>query len=324
MQPNLHDIEMAATRLAGRAVRTPMLSSPMLDEATGGRILLKCETLQKTGSFKFRGAYNAVAALTADARARGVVALSSGNHAQGVAAAAAFFGTEATIVMPADAPRAKVEGTKRFGGRVVPYDRAGEDRDEIAARIMATSGASLIHPFNDNDVIAGQGTVGLEIAEYCSASGDRPEAVLVPCSGGGLSAGIHIALHEKLPGARVHVVEPEGFDDYARSLAAGAIRPNERRSGSICDALMSRFPGGIGFEVNQRLGAGAVSVADPSVLAAVAFAFRHLKLVVEPGGAAGLAAVLSDAFDARGKCVVVVLSGGNIDPETMAAALASP
>jgi threonine dehydratase len=324
MPVTIHDIEAAASRLGGLALPTPLLSNPELDRITGGRIWLKCENLQRTGSFKFRGAYNAVAALAPDVRRHGVVACSSGNHAQGVAAAATLLGIASTIVMPADAPRLKVEGTRRLGGRVVPYDRASEDRDAIAARIVAQTGGAFIHPYNDPNVIAGQGTVGLEIAAACQSEGWRPDAVLVPCSGGGFSAGVNLAMTARGTGARIYVVEPAGFDDYGRSLASGSPQRNAEMAGSICDALMAPTPGAISFAINRSLGAGALAVSDDDALAAMAFAFGTLKLVVEPGGATGLAALLSGRFDARGKAVVVVLSGGNVDPERMMAALASP
>lgn len=324
MTPTLEDIEAAARRLDGIAVRTPLLSSPALDAVTGGRIRLKVETLQRTGSFKFRGAYNAVSSLTAELGRNGVVATSSGNHAQGVAAAASILGYRATIVMPADAPQLKIEGTRRLGGEVILYDRAHEDRDAIAADIMARTGCVLIHPFNDRNVIAGQGTVGLEIAADGEATGFHPEAVLVPCSGGGFSSGVNLAMTARGTGARTYVVEPAGFDDYGRSLAAGSLQRNPVLSGSICDALLAPTPGAISFEINKRLGAGALAVTDREVLEAMAFAFRTLKLVVEPGGAVALAALLSGRFDARGRNVVVILSGGNVDPATMMTALASP
>lgn len=324
MAPDFADVEAAARRLEGMAFRTPILTSPVLDAATGGRILLKCENLQRTGSFKFRGAFNAVSAISAEKLANGVVACSSGNHAQGVAAAATLLGAPSTIVMPADAPQLKIEGTRRLGGRVVLYDRAREDRDAIAAEIVAETGGTFVHPFDDPRVIAGQGTVGLEIADHCDRVGLRPDAVLVPCSGGGFSSGVNLAVSTRLPGARVYVAEPEGFDDYARSLSAGSRQRNERLSGSLCDALQAPTPGAITFAINQRLDAGAVAASDAEALSAMAFAFIHLKLVVEPGGAVGLAALLSGRFDARGKCVVVVLSGGNVDPAVMTQALAFP
>jgi threonine dehydratase len=324
MVPSFEDIRAAARRIEPHAVRTPLVTSAALDAATGGRIFLKCETLQRTGSFKFRGAYNAIAALDEASRRRGVVACSSGNHAQGVAAAAALFGVGATIVMPDDAPAAKIEGTRRLGAAIVSYRRAEEDRDAIAAAIVAETGASLVHPYDDAMVIAGQGTIGLEVADDLAARGIAADALLTPCGGGGLSAGIGLAIRALSPQTAVYLVEPAGFDDYARSLAAGAILPNERSAGSVCDALLARQPGAIGFAVNRRTAAGALSVTDEEALAAVAFAFRELKLVVEPGGAAALAALLAGRIDARGRAVVVVLSGGNIDPAMMSRALASP
>ncbi len=319
----IDDIESAASRLSGKAVRTPLLGSAELDARVGGRVLIKPETLQRTGSFKFRGAYNAVAALPASERAAGIVAVSSGNHAQGVAAAAALFGIPATIVMPDDAPRAKLDGTRRLGATVITYDRAaGVDREAIAAEVTARTGGRLIHPYNEPLVIAGQGTIGLEIAADCAAAGVAVDAVLTPCGGGGLSSGLALALHHRMPGTGLYLVEPEAFDDYGRSLASGRIERNAGASGSVCDALQASAPGAVGFAINSRLAAGALAVADDEALAAVAFAFRRLKLVVEPGGAVALAAVLSGRFDAAGRTVVVVLSGGNIDEAMLARALA--
>lgn len=319
----IDDIEAAARRLAGQAARTPLLSSRALDDASGVRVLLKPETLQRTGSFKFRGAFNAVAALGERERKAGVVAVSSGNHAQGVAAAAAHFDIRATIVMPEDAPRAKLDGTRRLGAEVVTYRRADEDREAIAADLVARTGARLIHPYNEPLVIAGQGTIGLEIAEDLAALGLVADAVLVPCGGGGLSSGVALALSHRMPSASVHLVEPEGFDDYARSLASGRPARNPRASGSVCDALMAASPGPIGFAINARLAAGALAVSDDEALAAVRFAFRVLKLVVEPGGAVPLAALLTGRFAAAGKTVVLVLSGGNIDEAMLQRALAA-
>jgi threonine dehydratase len=320
--PAIADVHRAAARIAGHAVRTPLVSSPFLDEQVGGRVLLKCEVLQRTGSFKFRGAYNALAALPRETRSRGVVAVSSGNHGQGVAEAARLMGVRATIVMPADAPLAKRRRTERSGAQVVTYDRATEDREGVAARYIAEHGGSFVHPFNDADVIAGQGTIGLEIAADCDAAGLRPDAVLVPCSGGGLSSGVGISVKAWSPSTQMVLVEPEGFDDYARSLAAGVIERNERMAGSICDALLAPAPGAIGFALNRRARTMATAVSDEEVLAAIAFAFRELKLVVEPGGAVALAAVLSGHVAARGRTVVVVLSGGNIDEPMLTRALA--
>ena len=320
--PTIAEVRRAAERIAGHAVRTPLVSNPFLDEQVGGRVLLKCENLQRTGSFKFRGAYNALAAMGRDRREHGVVALSSGNHAQGVAEAARLFGVRATIIMPADAPESKRQRTERSGGRIVAYDRTSENREVVAARTIAEHGGTLVHPFNDAEVIAGQGTIGLEIAADCAAAGFRVDAVLVPCSGGGLSAGIGLAVRDWSPATEMVLVEPEGFDDYRRSLAAGAIVANQQSAGSVCDALLVAAPGALGFAINRANAASAVAVSDAEALAAVAFAFRELKLVVEPGGAVALAAVLAGRMEARGRTLVVVLSGGNIDGPMLARALA--
>ncbi len=319
--PTIADVKTAAERLRGHAVRTPLLSSPALDEAAGTQVFLKPETLQRTGSFKFRGAYNAIAALSRGARDAGVVAVSSGNHAQGIAEAARLFGIRATIVMPADAPAIKRERTLRSGARIVDYDRAAEDRDSVAAAFIAEHGGTLIHPYDNPEVIAGQGTVGLEIAEDCAEREVRPDVVVVPCGGGGLSSGAGLAVRDRFPGAAIVLVEPEGFDDYARSLAAGRLEANRATSGSVCDALLAPSPGPIGFALNRANLATAVAVSDTDALAAVAFAFRELKLVVEPGGAVALAALLSGRIDAGGQTVVVVLSGGNVDPPVLRRAL---
>lgn len=322
--PTIADIREAAERIAGEAVRTPLLRSPLLGDRLGGRVFLKCENLQRTGSFKFRGAYNAIAALTADERRHGVVAVSSGNHAQGVAEAARLFGIASTIVMPADAPATKRAGVVSRGGRIVDYDRASQDREAVAAALIEAEGGVLVHPFNDPLVIAGQGTIGVEIAEEANQLGFRPDAVLIPCGGGGLSAGIAAALDGLSPETEVFIVEPRDFDDYGRSLAAGTILANRSASGSICDALLSQSPGAIGFALNRRNLTGALVVSDDEALGAVAFAVRTLKLVLEPGGAVGLAALLGGGFDCHGKSVVVVLSGGNIDGAMLARALAIP
>jgi len=323
MTPTIDDIRMAAKRIAAEAVRTPLLASTALDEITGGRVYLKCENLQRTGSFKFRGAYNAVASLSETERAHGVVASSSGNHAQGIAEAARLFGVPATIVMPHDAPSSKRDGTRRRGASIVDYNRATADRDALTASIVADTGAELIHPYNDGRVIAGQGTIGLEIAEDLARRGEQADIVMVPCGGGGMSAGISLAIAAESPSTQVYLAEPEGFDDYARSLASGSVQRNARTNGSICDALMAPQPGAIGFAINRATGAHAVSVSDAEALAAVAFAFRTLKLVVEPGGAAALAGLLSGRIDARGKTVAILLSGGNIDLDVLERALAA-
>ena len=322
--PTIADIRAAAARIAGEAIRTPLLASPALGERLGGRIFLKCENLQRTGSFKFRGAYNALAALGHEQRRHGVVAVSSGNHAQGVAEAARLFGVASTIVMPADAPATKRAGVVNCGGRIVDYTRASEDRDAVAAALIAREGGALVHPYNDPLVIAGQGTIGLEIVEDAERLGFRPDAVLVPCGGGGLSAGIGVAMRAVASSTAIFVVEPRDFDDYGRSLAAGAIVANRSASGSICDALLAPSPGSIGFALNRRNLTGAFAVGDDEALAAVAVAARVLKLVVEPGGAVALAALLFGRYDCRDKSVVVVLSGGNVDEAMLTRALAIP
>jgi len=320
--PTIDDVHAAARRIAGQAVNTPLLSSSQMDARVGAPVLLKCENLQRTGSFKFRGAYNAIAALGDAERRQGIVAVSSGNHAQAVAEAARLFGVPATIVMPADAPRLKRERTERSGGKVIAYDRAKDDRDAVAAAHIARHGGVLVHPYNDANVIAGQGTIGLEIAEECAARGITPAMALVPAGGGGLSGGVGLALRHAYPRLAFRVVEPAGFDDYGRSLTAGHALANARTSGSVCDALLARAPGAIGFALNCASEAVGVAVTDEEALAAVAFAFRELKLVVEPGGAVGLAALLAGRVTASGSgAIVVVLSGGNIDEATMARAL---
>jgi threonine dehydratase len=321
--PTIADIEAARDRLLGRARRTPLLAATPLDTETGGRILFKLETLQHTGSFKFRGAYNRLAQLDAEARRHGVVAYSSGNHAQGVAAAARLLDVPATIVMPRDAPRTKLDNTRALGASVVEYDRDRESREKIAARIAQEREAVLVPAFDDGDIVAGQGTVGLEIAEQCAALGVTPDDVVVACSGGGLVAGIALALEATIPGARVWTAEPAGFDDHQRSLAAGRRLRNDRLSGSICDALMAPTPGEITFEINRRLLAGGLVATDDEVREAVAWAARTLKLVVEPGGAVGLACVRNARLPTHGRTVVVVLTGGNIDASLLRSILAA-
>jgi threonine dehydratase len=320
--PTVADVHRAAGRIAGHAVRTPLHSSIFLDELVGGRVLLKCENLQRTGSFKFRGAYNALAAMDRATREAGVVAVSSGNHGQGVAEAARLFGVRATIFMPSDAPATKRARTERSGARIETYDRGTQNRESVAAEFIATHGGTLVHPFNDFHVIAGQGTIGLEFMDDCAAAGIRPDAVVAPCGGGGLSSGISLAVRNRSD-AEIVLVEPEGFDDYGRSLRAGERVANERMSGSVCDALLSDRPGTIGFAIHRANLATPVIVTDDEALAAIAFAFRELKLLVEPGGAVGLAAVLTGRVSAKGRTLVVVLSGGNIDEPMLARALSA-
>lgn len=313
--PTPADVDEAARRLAGIALHTPLLTSPALDAATGGRVFLKAETLQRTGSFKFRGAYNKLAAIPSDRRAAGVVAYSSGNHAQGVAAAARLLGMPSVIVMPSDAPRAKRERTAAFGAEIVLYDRAREDREAIAEAIARDRGATLVPPYDDALIIAGQGTAGREIVEDLQALGLKPDVVVVTASGGGLTAGIALAVKARVPNAALYTAEPAGFDDHARSFKSGEREENAALTGTICDALMARTPGKLTFAINRSLVGAGVSASDDEVAAAVAFAFAELKLVVEPGGAVALAALLSGKIDVKGKVAVAVLSGGNVDPE---------
>jgi len=315
--PGFDDVQAAATRLAGHARRTPLLSDTPLDERCGGRILLKLETLQHTGSFKFRGAYNRLSQLDAARRAAGVVAFSSGNHAQGVAAAARLLGIPATIVMPADAPRVKMQNTLALGAEVITYDRLRESREAIASRLAEERGAVLVPSFDDPDVIAGQGTVGLEIAEQAAALGLPLDDVIVCTSGGGLVAGTALAVRALSPATRIWTAEPDGHDDHRRSLASGRREANAPGTRSICDALLAPEPGVLTFQINRRLLAGGLAVTDGEVRAAIAYAARTLKLVVEPGGAVALAAVLAGRIATRGRVVAVVLSGGNIDDELL-------
>jgi len=316
------DIDAAAEVLASVAVRTPLLTSPALDAATGARVFLKPEVLQRTGSFKFRGAFNKLSSIPQTARAGGVVAFSSGNHAQGVAAAAQLLGMRATIVMPADAPASKRERTAGYGAEVVLYDRDREDREAIARGIAESRGATLVPPYDDPRVIAGQGTVGREIAADLAALGIAPDIVVAPASGGGLVAGTAVAVRARFPDAAVMSAEPDGFDDHARSLAAGRREPHRAEGRTICDALMASIPGEITFAINRQLLSRGVTASDAEVGRAVGFAFREFKLVVEPGGAVALAALLAGAFDARGQTVVIVLSGGNVDADLFARLIA--
>ena len=321
--PVFADVIDAARRLRGHAVVTPLLRSDALDRQVGGRLLIKAEALQRAGSFKFRGAFNRISRLDADARARGVVAWSSGNHAQGVAAAAALLGTPALIVMPTDAPASKIAGTRALGAEIVAYDRYSESREDIGARIAAEGNATIVRPYDDPHIIAGQGTVGLEAAAQAMALGIAPDAALVPCGGGGLIAGTALALRHQFPSINVHPVEPEGFDDTARSLEAGEAVSNDPAARSICDALLAPTPGDITFPMNKTQLSPGLVVSDAEVLAAMAAAFRHLKVVAEPGGATALAAALTGRFDCRDRSVLVVISGGNVDAETFRRALES-
>ncbi|MGB8815538.1 MAG: threonine/serine dehydratase [Paracoccaceae bacterium] len=314
-------IDAAAARLAGHARRTPLLSSPFLDDIAGRRVFVKAECLQHTGSFKFRGGWSAVSALTPEQRRMGVIAFSSGNHAQGVALAAARHNAPAVIIMPADAPRMKINNTRALGAEVVLYNRATDDRDAIGAAIATSRGLTLIKPYDNAQVIAGQGTVGLEIARQAAEIGLTNADVLVCCGGGGLTSGIALALESRAPTLRARPAEPTGFDDVARSLASGTIQRNAALSGSICDAIVTPEPGQITFPILRRLCGPGLVVTDDQALHAVALAFSRLKIVLEPGGAVALAAALFHPDQINGDAVIAVATGGNVDAEVFAAAL---
>lgn len=321
--PTIADVDAAAKAIAGVATRTPLVNSPVLDAITGAGVFLKCETLQRTGSFKFRGAYNKISSIPPEKKAGGVVAYSSGNHAQGVAHAATLCGVKSVVVMPSDAPLPKRQRTAAFGAEVVLYNRDTEDRAGIARELCEKRGATLVPPFDDPKIIAGQGTLGREVMEDLEKLGVTPDIAIVGASGGGLIAGTAIALKAKVPGIRIISAEPEGFDDTLRSFKSGKRERNPRMSGTICDALMTETPGVVTWEINKKLVGEGVSASDEEVGRAVAFAFREMKLVVEPGGAIGLAAMLAGKVDIKGKVVIGVLSGGNIDPELMHKLLAA-
>lgn len=320
----IDDIRAAARRLEGRAVITPLLESPLLNRAAGRRVLVKAECLQKTGSFKFRGGWSAVSALPEEARRRGVMAYSSGNHAQGVAHAAELMGVPCVILMPGDAPRLKIDNTRAHGAEVVLYDRAGgENREAIGARLSAERGLTLIKPFDEPLVIAGQGTCGQEIAAQAKAAGVKKADVLVCCGGGGLTAGIALALETEAPELRVRPVEPETSDDVKRSLVAGRRVENEGPIRTICDAIVTPSPGELTFPILRRLVGPGIGVSDEEVLRAMAAAFLRLKIVGEPGGAVALAAALFRSDEVEGDAVICTVSGGNTDPEMFARALAT-
>lgn len=309
----LEDVQDASARLASVAVRTPLIRSPELDELAGGQVWLKPESLQVTGSFKIRGAYNMMSRLSAAQAAQGVVAWSSGNHAQGVAAAGALLGIRTAIVMPQDAPRSKLENTRRLGGETILYDRYTGDREALARRVAADRGATLVPSYDHPHIVSGQGTVGLEIMQQCADSGVVPDQVLIACSGGGLAAGCATAIRGLEAAVAVHPVEPRGFDDTARSLAEGVRVANDGKSRSICDALQAHTPGELTFEISRELLSSGLVADDDEVRAAMRFAFGRLKLVLEPGGAITLAAILAGKAATRDRVTVAVLSGGNVD-----------
>jgi threonine dehydratase len=311
-------IRAAAARARGIR-RTPILEAAALDRIAGRRVLVKAECLQVTGSFKARGAWAAISALPEGTP--GILAYSSGNHAQGVAWAAAAHRLPAVILMPSDAPAVKTDGTRAYGAEVVLYDRGSQDRDALGAELAAARGLVLIPPFDHPEVIAGQGAVGLEIALQAAEAGVTAADVLVCCGGGGLSAGMALAFEAEAPGLRVRTAEPEGFDDMARSLAAGERVGNAAATGSVCDAILTPRPGALTFPVLQRLAGPGLAVSDAEALAAVALAFRHLHVVLEPGGAVSLAAALFRGGDIAGDAVICVASGGNVEPGLFAKAI---
>ena len=321
MTVSLTDIQAAAVRLKGLAVETPLIESPALNDRLGGRIFLKPETLQRAGAFKFRGAYNRLSQLSTDERARGVVAFSSGNHAQGVALAAKLLGVPALIVMPSDSPTVKVEGTRSFGADIRFYDRFTEDRVAIADQIAAERGCVVVPSYDDPHVIAGQGTVGLEVVAKAAALGARLDSLICCVGGGGLIAGTSTAVKALSPTTEVWGVEPAGFDETRRSLASGRRETIDKDARSICDALLTPIPGDLTWPINRKNLAGAVAVSDAEVAEAMRYALSTLKLVVEPGGCVALTAALTGKIEVAGKTVAIVLSGGNVDPALFAQVL---
>ncbi len=319
--PTFADVQAAARRLEGIAIRTPLLENARVNARLGGRLFIKAECLQRTGSFKIRGAYNFLASMSEADRKKGAVGWSSGNHAQGLAEAGRLLGVKTTIVMPADAPALKVANTRASGAEVVLYDRVRESREEIGLGIAARTGATVVPPYDHVWILTGQGTAGLELAEQAKALGVTLDAVAAPCSGGGLSTGTALGVKGIMPNATVHAGEPAGFDDLARSLASGKKEKNAKLSGSICDALLAPEPGDVTFPLAQKvLGPGLV-VTDDEVLDAMEVAFREFKIVVEPGGAVALAAALTGKLPVKGRNVAVICSGGNVDHATFIRAL---
>ena len=318
---NIDMIRAAAGRLEGHARRTPLLNSPFIDEIAGRRVWVKPECQQHTGSFKFRGAWSAVSALDPEVRKKGVIAFSSGNHAQGVAYAAQKFAVPSVIVMPSDSPKLKIENTRAYGAEVLLYDRDGESREEIGKRLSDERGLTLIKPFDEPEVIAGQGTCGLEIGEQAAEQGITKADMIVCCGGGGFLSGIALALEAEAPGLRPRPAEPEGFDDVARSLQSGKIERNARTSGNICDAIISPQPGELTFPIMRRLCGPGLLVSEEEALKAMGHAFNRLKVVAEPGGAVALAAALFRGDQIEGEDVIVTISGGNVDGPMFARAL---
>ena len=311
----------ANARLSGKKRITPLLNSPFIDELVGRRTYIKAECLQHSGSFKFRGAFSAISALKSEEQQKGIIAYSSGNHAQGIAMAATMHNIKSTVIMPKDAPKIKIENTRKLGAEVILYDRYNESRERVGEKLQKKFGAVLIKPFDDPNVIAGQGTAGLEITEQAKELGIEEADLLVCCGGGGLTSGIALACSEQAKNFKVHPVEPHGYDDVARSLISGKREKNENNSNSLCDAIVTPSPGILTFPILKNYCHSGLVVSEDEVLKAMKIAFERLKIVIEPGGAVALAAALyhSDLLDS--KTIVVVASGGNVDPETFAKAL---
>lgn len=314
---SMDDIRSAAAQIKGKAVRTPLIESPLLNEIAGGRVFVKAECLQNGGAFKFRGAYNRLSRFSDTEKKAGVLAFSSGNHAQGVALAAKMLGIKAIIVMPNDAPQLKVDGTRGYGAEVVFYDRYNEDREEVAAKVVGDSGMVVVPPYNNELIMAGQGTVGLEIIEDLTAKNVVPDQALINCGGGGLTAGTLTALYDSYPDIDGYAIEPEEFDDVKRSLETGTIQQVDFDARSICDALLTPSAGSLTFPILSGLGVKGLTVSDDEAKQAVGFAAKTLKLVGEPGGVVSLAAVLNGKVETKGKNTVCVISGGNVDPEML-------
>lgn len=323
MRPAYSDVVAAADRVKGFAVRTPLLENHVISKLVGGRVFLKPEVLQRTGSFKFRGAFNRLVQLSPDQRANGVVAFSSGNHAQGVAAAAEILGIAATIVMPEDAPEIKVKNTLDYGARIITFDRFKDDREAMGRQISEETGATLVPSYDDPDIISGQGTAGLEVCEDLEALGLEADQFIAPIGGGGLMSGCSLCFKERSPQTKLYCVEPEGYDDHARSLASGVLEIADITRPSLCDALMAPTPGSLTFSINKENLDGGFWVTDDEVRQAVRVAHNAAKLVVEPGGSVALAALLTGKIKARGKTTVVLLSGGNMDAKLTAEILSS-
>ena len=323
MTPTFDDVLAAARRLRGRIRRTPMLRHRALDALAGGVVLIKPEPLQITASFKLRGAMNAALLLPLAARVRGIVTHSSGNHGQAIACACHALAMPALIAMPHDAPAVKVEATRAWGAEIHAFDRHSTDRDALAARLAAGRGAAHIPPFDHADVIAGQGTAMLELLEDALAEGFKPDQLAICTGGGGLLAGSALAARALSPQARIYAVEPEGWDDYGQSLRAGHRIANDGTGAGLCDALLSKQPGELTFAVNASRVTDGLAVTPDEVHAAMRFAFTHLKLVVEPGGAVALAAVLAGKLATQGVVTGIILSGGNVDAGVFAAAMAA-